>query len=271
MRFLTKLLCCLSLCIVIPTYGQQKTPTITNIAPAPSDRFPASWYPPDSDVTYTTAPQTNAPYTATLVTTTHAAISGQIKTFSTSTFQARDSAGRKRDETEMPRPDGHGGTIMAHEVTIADPVSHCNFSWMEPWVAPGKPTATVTCMPRTLHYNNQNIWKDDIVDKPTQTHFLDTVYLSEPLGKRMFAGLEALGVQRTITRTDAQTAKVQKLVMQIWYSPDLKELIQMKQITDLHDTQPAAMPDFTLTNIHRTEPDAALFYPPAAYEIQPGH
>ena len=271
MRLLTKLLCCLHFCAVIYSQGQSKTTVITNIAPAPSARFPASWYPPDSDVTYTTAAQTNAPYTATFVTTVHTAISGQIKTFSTSTFQARDSSGRKRDETEMPRPDGHGGTVMAHEVTVSDPVSHCGFRWMEPWVAPGKPVAIVTCMPRTLHYNSQNIWADAIVDKPTETRFLDTVYLSEPLGKRMFADLEAVGIQKTVTRTDAQTGKVQKLVAQIWYSPDLKELIQMKQITDPNDVQPSAIPDYTLTNIHRVEPDPALFYPPASYTIQPGH
>jgi hypothetical protein len=271
MRLQAKLLCCLPLCIVIPARAQQKTPTITNVAPAPSARFPASWYPPDSDVTDTMAPQTDAPYTATLVTTSHAKISGQIKAFSTSTFQARDSAGRERRETEMPRPDGHGGAITAHEVTVSDPVSHCNFRWMEPWVAPGKPSAIVTCMPRTLRYTNQNIWKDAIVDKPTETRSSDTVYLAEPLGKRMFAGLEALGVQKTVTRTDAQTGKVQKLAMQLWYSPGLKELIQMKQIIDPTDAQPAPLPDVTLTDIHRTEPDPALFYPPVTYEIKPGY
>ena len=84
----------------------------------------------------------------------------------------------------MPRPDGHGGTIMAHEVTISDPISHCSFRWMEPWVAPGKPTATVTCMPRTLHYINQNIWADSIVTEPKKKYEPDADYLSEPLGNR---------------------------------------------------------------------------------------
>jgi hypothetical protein len=59
--------------------------------------------------------------------------------------------------------------------------------------------------------------------------------------------------------------------MQLWYSPGLKELIQMKQIIDPTDAQPAPLPDVTLTDIHRTEPDPALFYPPVTYEIKPGY
>jgi hypothetical protein len=236
-------------------------------------RFPARWYPEGNDTAYTVNIEKNAPYTATLVTTTHIVdrSTHQTRTFSTSTFQARDAEGRKRDETEMPRPDGHGGTIMAHEITIADPASHCNFRWMEPWIAPGKPTAVVTCMPRIFHYINQNIWLDNIVNKPTETHFLNMVYLAEPLGKRMFADLEEVGVQKTTIRTNAETDKVQKLVMQLWYSPDLKELIEMKEIPDPNTNQSSQIPSFELTNIHRIEPDPALFYPPAAYDIEPGH
>jgi hypothetical protein len=269
----TKLLACLPLLLAIHAPAQSPIPVITNIAPAPSARFPASWYPPDNDVTYTTAAETNAPYTATLVTTTRYLnpSTKQIKTFSKSTFQARDSAGRKRDELQIPRPDDHGGIIMVREVSISDPVSHCSFQWMEPWAAPGKPIATVTCMPRTLHYTSQSIWADAIVTKLTETHHGNTVDRSEPLGKQTMAGLEAVGMQHTRTQTDPQTGIVQKWVTEFWYSPDLKEVLQMKQVPNIDDPQPAAIPDFTLTDIHQTEPDAALFYPPGTYSIEPTH
>jgi hypothetical protein len=216
-------LSCLLLCFATFCPGQTKPAVITDIAPLPSARFPAPWYPPDSDVTYTIAAPTNAPYTATLVTTTRYIdpSTGQLKTLTQSTLQARDASGRQRDETDMPRPDAHGKIIITHEVTISDPISHCNFRWMEPWVARGKPTAIVTCMPLTLHYTNQNIWADAIVTEPQEIQELDTVYRSEPLGKKHFGDLEAVGVLRTKTQTNPQSGKVQKLVTEIWYSPEL--------------------------------------------------
>ena len=61
----------LMICVAVLGYGQSSTHGITNIAPPPSARFPASWYPPDSDVTSTMSPETDAPYSATLVTTMH--------------------------------------------------------------------------------------------------------------------------------------------------------------------------------------------------------
>ena len=45
---------------VSPLRGQETT----DIAPAPSARFLAAWYPPDNDVTSTTAPVKGAPYEA---------------------------------------------------------------------------------------------------------------------------------------------------------------------------------------------------------------
>jgi hypothetical protein len=173
--------------LLIPDLPRPNKPlVIIDTAPPPSARFPASWYPESTDVTYTITAPTNAHYTATLVTTTRFIdpATGQLKTLTQSTLQARDASGRQRSETEMPRPDAHGKTIMTHEVTVSDPVSHCNFRWMEPWVARGKPTAIVTCMPLTLHYTNQNIWADAIVTEPEEIHELDTVFRSEPLGKK---------------------------------------------------------------------------------------
>ena len=214
--------------------SQTNTPATIDVAPAPSASFPANWYPADNSVTYTSAPQANAPYTATLVTSARYvdAASGQVKVSSQSTFQARDKFGRKRDEVEMARPDGKGGTIMAQEVTVSDVVSHCSFRWMEPWVAPGKPTAIVTCLPRTLHYSQQNVFADMIVQESTEVSSIDTVDRLEPLGKRMFGDLEAAGVRHTRTKTNAQPGEVSQIVSEMWYSPELQEMVEMDQIPD---------------------------------------
>jgi len=266
-------LCCLLFYLPTVCRGQTKPLVITDTAPPPSARFPASWYPQSTDVTYTMMAPTNAPYTAALVTTTRFIdpATGQTKTLTQSTLQARDAFGRQRNQTEVPRPDAHGKIIMTHEVTVSDPVSHCNFRWMEPWVARGKQAAIVTCMPLTLHYTNQNVWADAIVTEPEEIRELDTVFRSEPLGKKNFGDLEAVGVLRTKTQTNPQSGKIQKLVTEIWYSPELKELLQMREVSDPQAGQPNSIPNVELTNIHKTDPDPAFFYPPPGYDITPGH
>jgi hypothetical protein len=257
-------------CLVASSSGRsQATATVlTDVAP-PSSRFPENWYPADNDVTYTSSPQRGAPYSATLLTTWQIRDrGGETKTLVHSGLQARDGAGRKREEMAIPRPDDHGGVIMAHEVTVNDPVSHCSFHWIEPWVAPGPPRAMVTCMPRTLHYTEQNTYADAIASRPQQISSTpDTTDRSEPLGTRTIEGFEAKGVRRTRTRT-APPSDTVVLTTEIWYSQDLQELLELCQ-TLQPETQPGPLPDFKLTQIRRGEPDEKLFYPPDGYKIDP--
>src|ERR1700733_10644798 len=100
-------------CLVAFFGGRQAPAPVLKVgAPAPSSRFPANWYPADNDVTYTSAAQRGAPYTATLIITWRLREpDGMTKMLTQSGFQARDGAGRKREEMERPRPDDHGGTI----------------------------------------------------------------------------------------------------------------------------------------------------------------
>jgi hypothetical protein len=251
--------------------AQLAAPVLTDVAPPPSSRFPADWYPADNDVTYTSAAQRGAPYTATLIISWRLPEpDGMTKILTQSGFQARDGAGRKREEMEMPRPDDHGGTIMAHEVSVNDPVSHCSFRWMEPWVAPGPPRAMVTCMPRTLHFTEQNIYADAIASQPQQLISApDSSDHSEPLGTRLIEGFEATGVRRTRTGTAAPSGSV-VLTTEIWYSQELQELLELRQTLE-PETQPreGPLPDFKLTQIRRGEPDQKLFYPPDGYKIDP--
>jgi hypothetical protein len=255
-------------------HAQAKPPVSTDLAPPPSSRFPASWYPADNDITNTSAPQRGSPYSATLITTWQLRDpNGNTRPLSNSTFQARDAAGRKRDEVEMPRPDGHGGVIKAHEVSIGDPVSHCSFRWMEPWVATGPPTATVTCMPRTVHFTPQNIYADELSNAPQDRNsFPGVTDRSEPLGTRRIEDLDATGVRHTRTRTEAQSGKTTVLITEIWYSSQLQELLEMR-LTESPGTQPenSPLPNYKLTEIHRGDPDEKLFYPPDGYKIESGN
>jgi hypothetical protein len=251
--------------------GQSGSAAVTNTAPPPSTRFPASWYPPAAENTYTAAPLVGKPYTAVLETSTSAInpATGERKTFLQRTLQARDAQGRRRDEVEQPRPDGKGGTVMAHEVSVTDPVAHCSFQWMEPWVAPGKPIATVSCMARTVHYTSQNVFRDAVVTerKEQRSRFDHTV--REPLGRRSMNGLDVVGTRSTVERLGAQGELAGSIVTEIWYAPELDELMSMRQEPGADAGAPSVgLPSFTLTDVHRGSPDPKLFYPPAEYQIQ---
>jgi hypothetical protein len=259
-------------CLLTAPGGAQVTPPVrTDVAPPPSNQFPANWYPADSDVTYTTAAQRGAPYTATLVTTWRLpGPDGMPKLISQSGLQARDGSGRKREEMVTPRPGEHGEVIMAHEVSVNDPVSHCNFRWMEPWAEAGPPRAMVSCMPRTLHYTEQNIYADAIASQPAELiSSPDSGDRSVPLGTRSIEGFEATGVRHIRTRPGAPSGSV-VLTTEIWYSQELQELLEMSQTLE-PETQAdgGPLPHFKLTQIRREEPDEKLFYPPDGYKIDP--
>jgi len=161
--------------------------------------------------------------------------------------------------------------VIAHEVEVDDPVSHCGFRWMEPVVPPDRPVAIVTCMSRTLRYATAASFADAIATKPSETApFPGVIDRAEPLGKRRIGEFDAVGMRHTQIRSDAQTGKAQSLIAELWYSPELKEMLEMKTSPDSPEGDGAALA-FKLTEIHRGEPDQKLFYPPDGYTIQPGH
>jgi len=152
---------------------------------------------------------------------------------------------------------------------VNDPVSHCSFRWEEPWAVKDAPIAIVTCLPRTLHYSNGTGPMAAMISGPKDEHSSGSEYHSEPLGRRLIEGVEAEGARRTTMRIDA--GKPLKLMLEVWYSRDLHEMLVMKQIPDPGDKSgERTLPDFELVGIHRGEPDARLFYPPDGYLIKPG-
>ena len=124
-------------------------------------------------------------------------------------------------------------------------------------------------MPLTMHYNNQNIWRDGIVSTQGQRHerFSDSVM--EPLGHRSIGGLAAVGTRTTTTRLDSSNAPAGTTVTEIWYAPELEELLSLHMTTKADpQTRATALPSFDLTQVRREDPDPKLFYPPQGYRIQ---
>jgi hypothetical protein len=240
---------------VAPLSAQEKT----DVAPPPSDRFPAAWYPPDNDVTSTMAPVKGAPYEARIVVQDMSSGLPMEQT----PLQERDGAGRMRTETLQMRLGQDGKPITVREVEAVDVVSHCGFHWIEPWVDKSVPTATVSCMPRTLHYNSQPMWASVVSMKAAEEHpsSMETD-LNESLGERSFDGVRAVGVRHTQILQPATPENAQTTVTELWVSTEMKELVAMYQ-------------DFPggfrmeLRDIKLREPDAGMFYPPANYKIFP--
>jgi hypothetical protein len=240
---------------VSPIRGQETT----DVAPAPSARFPAAWYPPDNDVTSTMAPVKGAPYEARII------MAGQRPglPIEQEPLQARDGAGRQRTETLQIRLDRDGRPITVRDVEVSDPVTHCGFRWIEPWVDKSEPTATVSCMPRTLHYGAKPMWASVASMQVAEEHPSSTeTDHNEPLGERIFGGVRATGVRHTRIIQTAPTDNPQTMVTEFWVSTEMKELVAMYQ----------EFPDgfsMELREIQLREPDAGLFYPPANYKIKP--
>jgi hypothetical protein len=244
----------LSWLAIVPVAAQDKT----DVAPPPSPRFPAAWYPPDNDVTSTMAPVKGAPYEAR--TMMGGPQPGML--IEQEALHARDSAGRTRIDTSQMRLKD-GAPVTVHAVEVDDPVSHCSFHWLEPWVDKSEPTATVSCMPRTLHYSGQSMWLSVASMQAAEEHpsSMETDR-NEPLGIRTFDGVRATGVRHTRIIQAVPTGKPQTIVTEIWVSSEMKEVVALyPKVPDSYSLE--------LRDIKLREPDAGLFYPPANYKINP--
>ena len=242
---------------VSPLRGQETT----DVAPAPSARFPAAWYPPDSDVTYTMAPVKGAPDEARMVMSSEQYGKAPVEQ---ATLQARDSAGRTRTESSMgPRTTQDGRQVEAREVGISDPVTHCRFQWMEPWVYKSAPTATVQCMTRTLHYNGRPLWSSAASMKPGEEHpSPDETDQTEAIGERTFDGVRAVGFRRVRIIKNPDPKQAQTIESEVWTAPEMKEIVA------IYVKGPGGY-GIELRDIKLREPDPKLFYPPANYKIVP--
>lgn len=87
---------------------------------------------------------------------------------------------------------------------------------------------------------------------------------TESLGRRTLAGLPADGTRTTITIPAGQMGNEQamQIVSEVWYSPDLQTAVFSK-----HRDPRLGEVVFRLADISRNDPAAALFQPPADYQV----
>jgi hypothetical protein len=273
-----QILYCLPLYLATYASSQTPPPVQLDTAPAPTDRFPATWYPESDDKTYPLRIVKDRPFTAVLITTDRYESSGQIITHQSSTVQARDAAGRThREDDGGLQSDSQGRSIPQRSITVTDPVSHCSFRWTEPEVESEKSFAFVHCMPRTIHYTHQDTWEDfllaDLVAAPKDERGADgSIHRSEVLGKRTFGDAEAEGMKHTATGKIDETGAIWTRITEFWYSRDICELVQLTFVdsSELLLSKTEAVPYVALTKIKRIEPGSSLFYPPLGFEIRPG-
>lgn len=86
----------------------------------------------------------------------------------------------------------------------------------------------------------------------------------ESLGKKSIEGIEAEGTRATVTIPVGEIGndRVIEIVSERWFSPELQVVVQSK-----HSDPRMGDTIYRLTNIKRTEPDAALFKIPADYKM----
>lgn len=240
------------------------TPQLLHVAPGPSERFPAKWYPRTGDGTdVIPAPVLDNPYQATVETMMHdqSPSEGALPRIEHG-FQARDRFGRTRSETHNGQMGVGEHVVQTEVVIVSDPVSHCDFDWIQPTTndgkLPGTRTAEVFCRPQTLRYQDSNLVEHilaTIVDGITTSG--DTTTQTEHLAPLQIDGLAVTRIRVTNSyRTEKGDMK--RWSGETWYSPDLKEIIRMSDEESGYRA---------LTDIRRDDPDPKLFYPPEGYEI----
>ena len=245
-------------------FGQSAHPLVGRDVAVPSARFPAEWYPKQNGDS-TDAPIAGAPYSATwTMTTTLLNSEGKpIGTYAFRTLKWRDSAGRIRDEelfSEVPN-----AVRTPNEITVADTVQHCQFTWAEPVAREQDRDAVVYChslLESRTEDGVSRLMTDPKPDVERQKYgiMIETT-TTTPLGKRTMQGLEVVGVRAVTTYVDAEGKLQDTKEEEIWWSPALYESI----LTTVRTGQNIIT--FEMSGIKREEPDAGLFYPPEGYHI----
>ena len=127
----------------------------------------------------------------------------------------------------------------------------------------GAPTATVQCMPRTLHYSGQSMWSSVASMRPGEEHpSPDETDQTESIGERTFDEVRAVGFRRIRIIKNPDPKQSQTIESEIWTAPEMKEIVAIH-------VKGTGGYGIELRDIKLREPDPKLFYPPANYKIAP--
>jgi hypothetical protein len=233
------------------------------------------------------APIKGAPYSATTTSESTQTLPDGNRIVQTTTGSvARDSQGRTRQDTTLPNIGGLSAAKAPHLVFIHDPVAGVSYTlnlsdktaWKNPVLmadtemdatAPAVETET-----RTIVVDRK---ARVTADTPAPPSSIDVVKhigppetseaVKESLGTQTMEGVTVSGVRltRTIAAGEIGNERELNIVTEVWTSTDLNAIISSKRNDPRSGEQ-----TFHLTNLSRSEPDAALFTVPADFKMIEG-
>jgi hypothetical protein len=207
---------------------------------------------------------TGAPYSAVRVTeSTQTLPNGNVITRQTSTNVYRDSMGRVRTETAVTqRGTGSAETGQPSRtvITIHDPVAGVTHE-LNPQTKTDREVRLSMNRGRAAAQGGRGNAQPRTNAGGATTN---PNVVRESLGMQTVNGVQATGtrVTRTIPAGQIGNAQAIQTVHETWMSPDLKVPVTVRS------SDPRSRTTTTqLTNITRSEPDPALFQPPADYTV----
>jgi hypothetical protein len=204
-----------------------------------------------------------APFSASAATeTTQSLQDGTSIHRSTTSTLYRDSQGRSRSEVTLSGFGPLQASGKPHTmITIADPVAGSHYM-----LDPDKKIAHQR-KSRGTPSPEQEATFQQRMEARLQKEEASGAVKKESLGTQTINGISAEGtrVTRTIAAGQIGNDKPISIVFERWYSPDLQVVVKSSRSDPRFGTT-----TYTLTNVQRTEPAAALFTVPSDYTLQQG-
>ena len=150
----------------------------------------------------------------------------------------------------------------AKPVFIHDPVAGTNYT-LDPSTKTARQSQARSFTPQPIDPNNP-----DSALRSNTRHMHAAAHngqvATEDLGTQTMEGVTVQGrrITRTIAAGQIGNDKALQVVSEIWYSPDLQTIV-MSKTDDPRNGETV----YKLTNITRSEPDAALFQVPSDYKV----
>lgn len=235
------------------------------------------------------APVTGAPYSATMTNEFVQTLpDGTHITQSTTGNVARDSQGRTRQDASLPAIGNLSAADAPHLVFVQDPVAQVNYTLnltdktaqkmpaLPPNFAAAGPApagakfimrATGGAAAGGLQVTDSPIPPPAVMVQKTLISGEQDNVTSEDLGTKTMEGVQVTGVRTTRTIPAGEIGNDRPIitVTEVWTSPDLKTIIYSKRSDPRMGEQ-----TFQLTNVDRSEPDAALFTVPSDFKVVDG-
>jgi hypothetical protein len=198
---------------------------------------------------------TGQPYSAVRTTTfVQTLANGSTITRTTSTKEARDSAGRIYRETQITSGAGAARTMYS----VFDPVNRVTTAWRS-----NSKQAVVTHLP---NIDGQAQWREAQNEGPAaaSSHRHGPAPAVQQLGTKTIEGIDATGTRSTVTFPAGTFGNSQAITVthERWVSTDLGITVLETDSDPRTGTRTMAV-----TNIQRSEPDAALFQLPQGYGV----